>query len=263
MELKEKFRKCLERMRRTKNTSQIDFQYISEKPKDGDLLFGHKEIVNTLDKVIEQSPESFTIGLYGDWGSGKSSIAETLQSDLLKKNIPLMIFDVWKHEGDALRRTFIRETHHFFKNHEKWKSKYNGKDDLLDELTKTKKGVKRNSLKFTQLLKGAILFPVSIFTIGFLVWVLTDIILGLDYFQRDDIPGAITTFLGLFSVSYLFKYAEKFIENIKGDKEEYIQEKIQDPIEFETKFKELLKNLNNDIQKVVFVFDNLDRKSVV
>ncbi len=261
MELKEKFRKCLERMRRTKNTSQIDFQYISEKPKDGDLLFGHKEIVNTLDKVIEQSPESFTIGLYGDWGSGKSSIAETLQSDLLKKNIPLMIFDVWKHEGDALRRTFIRETHHFFKNHEKWKSKYNGKDDLLDELTKTKKGVKRNSLKFTQLLKGAILFPVSIFTIGFLVWVLTDIILGLDYFQRDDIPGAITTFLGLFSVSYLFKYAEKFIENIKGDKEEYIQEKIQDPIEFETKFKELLKNLNNDIQKVVFVFDNLDRVS--
>lgn len=261
MELKERFKKCLQRMSKSKDLKNDTFQFISEKPKDGDLLFGHREIVTALEKVIKKSPESFTIGLYGDWGSGKSSIAETLQSDLKKHNIPLMIFDVWKHEGDALRRTFISETHHFFKNHEKWKSKYKGEDDILDELTKSKKGIKRNSLKFTQLLKGAILFPVTIFIIGLLVWFLTDKILGLDYFQRDDIPGAITTFLGLFSVSYLFKYAEKFIENIKGDKEEFIQEKLQDPIEFEDKFKQLIKNLNKDINKVVFVFDNLDRVS--
>lgn len=246
---------------KSNNIKQDDFQFISEKAKDGGLLFGHKEIVITLNKVILNSPESFTIGLYGDWGSGKSSIAETLQSDLKKQNIPLMIFDVWKHEGDALRRTFIRETHHFFKSDETWKSKYNGKDDLLDDLSKSIKGTKRIQLPFLQLLKGAILLPISILVIGLAVWLLTDKILDLDYFQKDDIPGAVTTFLGLFSVSFLFKYAEKFIENIKGDKEEYIQDKIQDPIEFESRFKDLIKNLNKDVSKVVFVFDNLDRVS--
>ncbi len=248
-------------MSKSKNVIHDDFQFISEKPKDGGLLFGHKEIVITLDKVIKKSPESFTIGLYGDWGSGKSSIAETLQTDLEKQNIPLMIFDVWKHEGDALRRTFIRETHSFFKNHEKWKSKYKGTDDLLDDLSKSLKGTTRKPLNFIQLIKGVILLPLSFLILAILTWVFTDKILKLDYFQKDDIAGALTVFLGLFPVAFLFKFAIKFIEDIKGDKVEYIQGKIQDPIEFENKFKQLIKSLNKDIQKVVFVFDNLDRVS--
>jgi len=261
MELKERFKKCLNRMSKTKNTKQIDFQFISEKPKDGDLLFGHKEIVIALNKVINKSPESFTIGLYGDWGSGKSSIAETLQSNLLKQNIPLMIFDVWKHEGDALRRTFIREAHNFFRNHKKWKSKYKGTDELLDDLSKLVKGTTRKPLNFIQLMKGVLLLPLSFLILALLTWIFTDKILNLDYFQKTDIAGALTTFLALFPVAFLFKFAIKFIENIKGDKVEYFQEKIQDPIEFENKFKELIKSLNKDIQKVVFVFDNLDRVS--
>ncbi len=261
MELKERFKKCLNRMSKSKGTKQDDFQFISEKPQDGDLLFGHKEIVTALEKVIKKSPESFTIGLYGDWGSGKSSIAETLQSDLEKQNIPLMIFDVWKHEGDALRRTFIRETHHFFKNHKTWQSKYKGKDELLDDLSKTKKGITRTPLSLLQLIKGVIVFPLSILVLGIIGWLITDKLLGLDYFQKDDIPAVITTFLGLFPVAFLFKFAQKLIEDVKGDKVEYIQEKIQDPIEFENKFKKLIKSLNKDVNKVVFVFDNLDRVS--
>lgn len=261
MELKERFKKCLSKMTKSKGSKQDDFQFISEKPKDGDLLFGHKEIVTALNKVIKKSPESFTIGLYGDWGSGKSSIAETLQSDLKKQNIPLMIFDVWKHEGDALRRTFIKETHHFFKNHETWKSKYRGTDDLLDDLSKSLKGSTRKPLNLVQLIKGVILLPLSFLILILLTWVFTDKILKLDYFQKADIAGALTAFLTLFPVAFLFKFVIKFIENIKGDKVEYFQEKIQDPIEFENKFKQLIKSLNKDVQKVVFVFDNLDRVS--
>ncbi|VXC27891.1 P-loop NTPase fold protein [Maribacter litoralis] len=261
MELKEKFRKCLRRMNKNKKDVANEFQFISEKPLDKGLLFGHGEMVTTLKRVIFKSPESFTIGLFGDWGSGKSSIAETLQSELQINTIPLLIFDVWKHEGDALRRTFIKETHHFFKNSKIWKKKYKGKDELLYNLSRSKKGIKRKPLTVWQLLRGAIFLPVSILVLGLLVWLITDKVLGLDYFQKDDIPGAVTTFLGLFSVSFLFKYAQKFIENIKGDKVEYIEEKIQDPIEFENMFKQLINNLDDEIKKVVFVFDNLDRVS--
>lgn len=41
------------------------------------------------------------------WGSGKSTITENLRNSLVNKDVPVIIFDVWKHEGDALRRTWI------------------------------------------------------------------------------------------------------------------------------------------------------------
>ena len=107
--LKKRFVECLKKIRLSNKSKNEDFQFIPEKPKDGGLLFGHKEIVSTLEKIVLKCPEAFTIGLYGDWGSGKSSIAETLQGKLKKRNIPLVIFDVWKHEGDALRRTFLKD----------------------------------------------------------------------------------------------------------------------------------------------------------
>jgi adenylylsulfate kinase-like enzyme len=49
-----------------------------------------------------------TIGLFGGWGTGKSSIVENLKTNLLSEKTPVVIFDVWKHDGDALRRTFLK-----------------------------------------------------------------------------------------------------------------------------------------------------------
>lgn len=264
MELKDKFRKCLNRLRNKKN-SNLEFQFISENPISEDdketLSFGHKDIVNTIKDITLNCPESFTIGLYGDWGSGKSTIAFALQQELEKLDVPLVLFDVWKHEGDALRRTFIRQTHNYFKTNKNWRHKYNCKDEILDELTKSKREVIRKSMPILQIIKGAIVLPISYLVLALLVWLVLDVWLGLDYFKKDDIPNSIAVFLGLFPVSFLFKFTLKFIENIKGDKEEYYHDKIQDPIEFENKFKQIIKGLSTEIKKIVFVFDNLDRVS--
>lgn len=48
--------------------------------KDDDLL-NTDVYVNSLAKVLSNSPEDspFTIGLFGEWGSGKSSIVKTVQ----------------------------------------------------------------------------------------------------------------------------------------------------------------------------------------
>jgi len=110
MGLKDKYKECLARIR-SRNMEIKEFEYITEKPLSGDkenpLLFGHDEIVLTLRQMILNCPESFTIGLYGDWGSGKSTIVTALQKELKCDNIPLILFDVWKHEEDSLRRTFL------------------------------------------------------------------------------------------------------------------------------------------------------------
>ncbi len=264
MTLKNKFKKCLQKLRNKKENPQ-EFQFISESPLSGHsenpLQFGHNKIVRTLKKIVEKSPESFTIGLYGDWGSGKSTIALTLKDELEKDSIPLVLFDVWKHEGDALRRTFLRQTHYFFKESKVWKNKYQGDDSILDELTKTKKGTKRISLTVWQIIKASFALPLSFIALFFIVWLVFDLGFGVVDFKKDDIPNSIGVFLGLFPISFLFKFVQKLIENVKGEKEEFYQGKIEDPIEFENKFKEILKNTDKSIKKVVFVFDNLDRVS--
>ncbi|TYA74240.1 KAP family P-loop NTPase fold protein [Seonamhaeicola marinus] len=250
---------------KNKKENLQEFQFISESPLTGHdenpLQFGHDEIVRTLKKIVKKSPESFTIGLYGDWGSGKSTIALTLRDELEKDSIPLVLFDVWKHEGDALRRTFLCETHYFFKESKAWKNKYKGEDSILDELTKSKKSTRRIPLTIWQIIKASIVLPLSFLALFFFVWLIFDLGFGVIDFKKTDIPNSIAVFLGLFPISFLFKFVQKLIENIKGEKEEYYQGKIEDPTEFESKFKEIINKLNSDIKKVVFVFDNLDRVS--
>src|SRR5690606_26578662 len=47
-----------------------------------------------------------TIGLFGAWGTGKSTIIEMVQNDKELK-MPVFLFDAWKYQEDTLRRTFL------------------------------------------------------------------------------------------------------------------------------------------------------------
>lgn len=75
-------------------------------------LLGTKCYVTQLVDTIQNIPnkQSCTIGLYGGWGSGKSTIIETakqqLESDLRKK-YKVVVYDAWKYSGDSFRRTFL------------------------------------------------------------------------------------------------------------------------------------------------------------
>ena len=45
------------------------------------LKYGHSETVDALENIIKNNHNvtPITIGLFGDWGSGKSSLVESLQ----------------------------------------------------------------------------------------------------------------------------------------------------------------------------------------
>jgi hypothetical protein len=71
-----------------------------------------KVYADILQKMIRNSPNDkpFTIGLFGEWGSGKSSIIKTAQSSLEASNdfkTKFVVFDAWKYSEDAFRRSFI------------------------------------------------------------------------------------------------------------------------------------------------------------
>jgi len=76
------------------------------KGNDGDGP--HARIAAAIERRILSEEGGGTIGLEGDYGSGKSTIVRLLADKLAKrKGVSLIVFDAWSHEGDPLRRAFL------------------------------------------------------------------------------------------------------------------------------------------------------------
>lgn len=87
--------------------------------EENDLL-KTKTYADTLTKLINNTPQDrvFTIGLFGNWGTGKSSIVETSKLELEQQNakIKFITYDAWKYCNDSFRRMFLlklREDLHY------------------------------------------------------------------------------------------------------------------------------------------------------
>ena len=79
--------------------------------KDTDLL-NTSTYADNLTNLIQQAPKEqvFTIGLFGSWGSGKSSIIETSKNSLTCSEdvkVKFITYDAWKYANDSFRRMFL------------------------------------------------------------------------------------------------------------------------------------------------------------
>lgn len=90
-----------------------------EKQTNGDVqkkdLLNTLTYVNILTNCVINAPEdkAFTIGLFGEWGSGKSSIIKTFSNEIVskykeqKKDVQVITYDAWKYANDSFRRMFL------------------------------------------------------------------------------------------------------------------------------------------------------------
>ena len=88
----------------------MDYQFLKDEPVDKNhesyFDFAHEAISVTLAQIINNESSPQTIGLFGSWGTGKSTVIRMLgqEKELAGKVFTL---DVWKYQGDALRRAFL------------------------------------------------------------------------------------------------------------------------------------------------------------
>ena len=70
--------------------------------------FGHKHIADAVVNSIKRTNSPFTIGIFGGWGSGKSSLLELIKSKLEKDNYITVSIDAWRYSSaENLRRAFL------------------------------------------------------------------------------------------------------------------------------------------------------------
>lgn len=234
----------------------MQFQFLKEMPhrEEDSLGFGHKEVVNTLYHMVHQQDQHLTIGLFGGWGTGKSSIVENLRTKLQREKLPLVLFDVWKHEGDSLRRTFLIELHQQLQSSAAFGS---NKIDLDERITgavnssQEKQKINRKKLTNTLLIFFCFFFAAAVM-FGSIKLTLTAF--DIHVFREINLAQIFT--LGTLGVilSLLIKFGDTFI---KAEKTETKKEKFQDPHEFESEFNKIIGGIEKD--KVIITFDNLDR----
>lgn len=70
-----------------------------------------KIYASNLSKIIKntESNKVFTIGLFGNWGTGKSSIIKTSLQDFDEKKIKFINYDAWQYVNDSFRRMFLHK----------------------------------------------------------------------------------------------------------------------------------------------------------
>ena len=74
--------------------------------KDVKLDDGQKQIVEQLEGFVEDSSMN-VVGLEGEWGSGKSTILKALKEQN-KEKYYCYEYDLWAHQEDNLRYSFLR-----------------------------------------------------------------------------------------------------------------------------------------------------------
>lgn len=226
--------------------------------KDEDLL-NTDVYVNSLAKVLSNSPEDspFTIGLFGEWGSGKSSIVKTVQYRLTKikdKEIQYVTFDAWKYVGDAFRRSFIlklenslsikldRYKYNLYENHRQ----------KIDELK--------------QILKKSYKLSVAIIIGAFFLLLLSFIYCPfIQNYGFKIISSFFLVFTAVFSINLivkvisheLFNKGLKFIYDLFHIRYDVEKPLMFSPEQFEDAFKDIIKQIGG--KKLVIIVDNIDR----
>ena len=78
----------------------------------------HLKIANQIVDIIKTTnTQGYSIGLEGQWGSGKSTVLNLINKSLENEESTFLFYiDAWAHEGDFLRRVFLEKLIEAIKN---------------------------------------------------------------------------------------------------------------------------------------------------
>jgi hypothetical protein len=233
-------------------------KFLTDKEIDlnnGDFL-KTKVYADNLAKIIRSTEENkvFTIGLYGSWGSGKSSIIETAKSEFNDtEKVKFITYDAWQYSNDSFRRMFLRCLREHLNFDEATFMKKFYENETMDVDNKFKLSSDRASI---------MLF--SILVVIIILWAIP-----MDFEFKTPIYSIITI-LGLLFTLFTGAFHQLKIAVTKPyffapeQFEECFNEMVSKSLKTNTTIENLKYVLINDktvrdLKKLVIVIDNIDR----
>ena len=216
-----------------------------------------------LVKVIENTPKDkvFTIGVFGGWGTGKSSIIRTAQDTIERnnKNVKFITYDAWKYANDSFRRMFLLKVQQELKMHQTPEMQRFYQSEIIEKERKFK--VSTRGLVVVCLVLLVILFVINAFTKINNEWKITlTSLVTLGSFIFALINGCFYDLKLTINKPALFA-PEQFEACIKQmmskclAKNNWFKTQLLNAVEFVTADETSIKN----IDKLIIVIDNIDR----
>jgi len=236
----------------TENSKKSNFKFLSDEAVreiENDRL-KHPSIAEAIKIIVVNCPLPFTIGLFGKWGTGKSSIANFLKSKLVEcqEKIIVVDFDVWKYAEDSLRRYFLINLVTKLKEQKSLKDKYELDERVESSTSRSFEGALKISwAKVARFWRAIAIFLVVIIFGGCMINYISP--------SFSQIYFAIFISLGFMTSAILFLFqigSDIFTTETKT----LSQERLKDAHEFEKEFSKIIDNTKTER---ILIIDNLDR----
>ena len=237
----------------TENSKKSNFKFLSDeaiRKIENDRL-KHPSIAEAIKNIVLNCPLPFTIGLFGKWGTGKSSIANFLKIKLgeYREKIVVVDFDVWKYAEDSLRRYFLINLVAKLKEQKSLKDKYELNERVESSTSRSFEGALKISwAKVARFWQAIVIFLVVIFIGGCIINNISPSFLQIYIASFISLGFMTSAILFLFQVgSDIFTTETKTLS----------QERLKDAHEFEKEFGKIINDTKTE--KILIIIDNLDR----
>lgn len=256
------------------SSPKLKFNFIKDEPKNsksnGYKGFYHATVAPALREILKDDSSPHTVGLFGAWGTGKSTIIDMVQNDKSLK-MPVFLFDAWKYQEDTLRRTFLIKLVEYLRS-----EGYKLPDDILANLYVSKtSSIARNQkiethietrAKIWQLTKKYAPFIILVLLLigaSLLVALYPKSVASQFILQVVSVVSGIV-FLGLLGKPLLEGILKVAVESFFSKQEHQTElvteiqqeERLNSPEQFEQRFVDILSRID---KKLIIVFDNIDR----
>lgn len=241
-------------MEEQNSQEENSFEFLPDQPLSAkeleNIRFGHEGIAETLQNMISKCPTPFTIGLFGKWGVGKSTIINLLSDSLGHDKLPVVYFDVWKYESDSLRRQLLLSLESALK---KLKQLPDG-----SSLDRTLQASVSRQTETERKLDFGLLRPYWIFITIILLPFIS--LWGYGVYRQGWSIDKLLSLVGWGTLAtLLLGLVSMLSQAVKTTTTTETVDRLNSPEEFESQFNKILENVR--AKKVLITIDNLDRCS--
>jgi hypothetical protein len=214
--------------------------------------FNHQDYTDTLVSMVTDERPPATIGVFGRWGVGKSTIVGGIQENLAGRDFAFVYFDAWRYEGDSLRRQFLLEVAGQLENDPRGTQldDFNSEKDLRELDVDVQELEEKFAFSWPRAKRAAIVggvFALATFAAAMLG--LFNSLLEGTAFDKRVLSGALVG-----AVAFL---ASLLSQTVVVNATTLTRRTLQDPDRFSNKFADLIGALKP--KRLVVAIDNLDR----